>query len=103
MLVGTSIATPAAAASFDGQWNVQIASTRTACPNGASVSIGITDGKILSSDAMMSASGHVADACSISVTLTTGIKQAIGSGHLTARSGTGHGAMCSGAWNAQRI
>jgi hypothetical protein len=105
MLIGTSIATPAAATSFDGQWNVQIASTRTACPNGASVSIGITNGKVLSSDAMMSASGHVADAGSISVTLTSGIKRATGSGHLTATSGSGtwHGAMCSGTWTAQRI
>jgi hypothetical protein len=53
----------------------------------------------------VSASGHVADAGSISVTLTSGIKQAIGSGHLSATSGSGtwHGAMCSGTWTAQRI
>ena len=62
MLAGTSIATPVAAASFDGQWNVQIASTKAACPNGASVSIGITNGKVASSNAVMSPSGHVADA-----------------------------------------
>jgi hypothetical protein len=105
MLAGTSIATPAAAASFDGQWNVQIASTKAACPNGASVSIGITNGKVESSNAMMTASGHVADAGSISVTLTSGIKRAIGYGHLTAASGSGtwHGTMCSGTWTAQRI
>ena len=84
------------AAGFDGQWNVQIASTRTACPNGASVSIGITNGKVESSNATMSASGHVADAGSISVTLTSGIKRAIGARHLTAASG-------SGTWTARRI
>jgi hypothetical protein len=54
---------------------------------------------------MMSASGHVADAGSISVTLISGIKRTIGSGHLTATSGSGtwHSAMCSGTWTAQRI
>jgi len=105
MLVGASIATPAAAASFDGQWNVQIASTNVACPNGTSVSIGINNGKVESSNAMMNASGHVADAGIINVTLTSGIKRAVGSGHLTATSGSGtwRGAMCSGTWTAQRI
>jgi hypothetical protein len=105
MLVGASIATPAAAASFDGQWNVQIASTSVACPNGTSVSIGINNGKVESSNAMMTASGHVADAGSINVTLTSGIKRAVGSGHLSATSGSGtwHGALCSGTWTAQRI
>jgi hypothetical protein len=96
ILAGTSIATPAVAASFDGQWNVQIASTRTACPNGASVSIGITNGKVTSSNAVMSASSHVADAGSFSVTLSSGIKRTTGSGHLTAASG-------SGTWTARRI
>ena len=105
MLVGASIATPAAAAGFDGQWNVQIASTNVACPNGTSVSIGINNGKVESSNAMMTASGHVADAGIINVTLTSGIKRAVGSGHLsaTAGSGTWHGALCSGTWTAQRI
>jgi hypothetical protein len=105
MLAGAAIATPAAAAGFDGQWSVQIASNHAACPNGASVSIGINNGKVESNDAMMSASGRVADAGSINVTLTSGMKRAIGSGHLSATSGSGtwHGAMCSGTWTAQRI
>ncbi len=105
MLVGASIATPAAAAGFDGQWSVQIASSNAACPNGTSVSIGINNGRVESSSAMVSASGHVADAGSINVTLTSGIKRAVGSGHLSATSGSGtwHGAMCSGTWTAQRI
>jgi hypothetical protein len=105
MLVGASIATPAAAANFDGQWSVQIASSNAACPNGASVSIGISNGRVESSSAMVAASGHVADAGSINVTLISGIKRAVGSGHLTATSGAGtwRGAMCSGTWTAQRI
>jgi hypothetical protein len=105
LLIGTSIATPAAAATFDGSWNVQIASSSMACPNGTSVSIGINNGQVASGNAMVTASGRVAEAGSISVTLVSGLKQAVGSGHLTATSGSGtwHGAMCSGTWTAQRI
>ncbi len=100
-----SAATPAAAASFDGQWSVQIASSSSACGSGTSVSIGINNGRVESGNAMMSASGRVAEAGAISVTLTSGIKRAVGSGHLTATSGSGtwRGAMCSGTWTAQRI
>ena len=100
-----SIATPAAAATFDGAWNVQIASSGGACPNGTNVSIGINNGQVASSNAMFVASGRVADAGTISVILSDGMKRAIGSGHLTATSGSGtwHGAMCSGTWTAQRI
>jgi hypothetical protein len=97
------LATPAAAASFDGSWNVRIASSSSECGNGASVSIGISNGKV-SGDGMMSASGRVADAGSITVTLVSGIKRATGFGHLssTAGSGTWHGALCSGTWTATR-
>ena len=105
LLVATSIATPAAAATFDGAWNVEIASSNSACPNGTSVSIGINNGQVASNNAMVTASGRVAEAGSINVTLTSGIKRAIGSGHLSATSGSGtwRGAMCSGTWTAQRI
>ncbi len=97
-------ATPAAAASFDGSWNVRIASSSSECGNGATLSIGINNGKV-SGDGMMSASGRVADAGSISVTLASGIKRATGFGHLSATSGSGtwRGALCSGTWTAERI
>jgi hypothetical protein len=105
LLAGAPVTTPAAAASFDGAWNVQIASTSSTCGDGASVSIGINNGQIASNDGMMTASGHVAEAGSIRVTLTSGIKRAVGSGHLTGASGAGtwRGAMCSGTWSARRI
>src|ERR1700737_1269272 len=35
LFAGMASATPAAAASFDGEWSVQIASASTACTNGA--------------------------------------------------------------------
>jgi hypothetical protein len=105
LLAGTSITTPAAAASFDGAWNVQIASTSSTCGDGTTVSIGIANGQIASNNGMMTASGHVADAGGIRVTLTSGMKRAIGSGRLTATSGSGtwRGALCSGTWTARRI
>jgi hypothetical protein len=104
-LAGMAIATPAAAATFDGAWNVQIASSNIACPSGTSVSIGINNGQVASNNAMVTASGRVADAGIISVTLSSGMKRAVGSGRLSATSGSGtwHGAMCSGTWTAQRI
>lgn len=105
LLAGISTAAPAAAATFDGEWNVRIASANAACGNGATVSIGINNGHVASTDAMMTASGRVADAGSISVTLASGMKRAVGSGHLTAASGSGtwRGVLCSGTWVAQRI
>src|SRR5450755_3316210 len=104
-LVGVSVATPAAAATFDGSWNVQIASRNVACPRGTSVSIGINNGQVASANAMVTASGRVADAGTISVVLISGMKRAVGSGHLTSTQGSGtwHGALCSGTWTAQRI
>jgi|SRR5690348_4629010 hypothetical protein len=104
LLLGMSV-TPAVAASFDGAWNVRIASSSGACPNGTSVSIGISNGQVESGDGSFTASGHVAEAGSISVTLSSGAKRAFGYGRLTATSGSGtwRGAMCSGTWTAQRI
>jgi hypothetical protein len=98
-------ATPAAAASFDGEWSVQIASSSVACTNGAAVSLGINNGQIASNSAAVTASGRVADAGTISVTLTSGVKRAVGYGHLAGASGSGtwRATLCSGTWTAQRI
>ena len=104
LLLAMSATTPAAAATFDGDWNVQIASSNVACPSGTSVSIGINNGQVASNNAAVTASGRVADAGTISVTLSSGMKRAVGSGRLTATSGSGtwRGALCSGTWTAQR-
>jgi hypothetical protein len=105
LLAALSAATPAAAATFDGEWNVQIASKNEACGSGTTVSIGINHGQVASTSAMVNASGRVAEAGTISVTLASGVKRAVGSGHLagTSGSGTWRGALCSGTWTAQRI
>ena len=105
MLSGMILATPAIAATFDGQWNVHIASSNVACSSGTSVSIGINNGQVASNSAMVTASGRVADAGSISVTLASGMKRAVGLGRLSGTSGSGtwRAALCSGTWTAQRI
>jgi hypothetical protein len=105
LLLGISVATPAMAATYDGAWDVQIASQTASCGNGATLSIGIKDGQVASTDPMMTASGRVADAGNIRVTLASGMKRATGFGHLTATSGSGtwRGAMCSGTWTVHRI
>jgi hypothetical protein len=104
LIAGLVLATPAAANTFDGAWSVQIASANSACTNGASVSIGINNGQVASNTSAVTASGRVAEAGIISVTLSTGIKRAVGSGRLSGTSGSGtwRAAMCSGTWTAQR-
>jgi hypothetical protein len=78
---------PASAATFDGSWNVQITSKNAACPSGSSVAIGISNGQVASNNAMVTASGRVADAGVISVRLSSGTRSAVGSGRLTSTSG----------------
>jgi hypothetical protein len=104
-LLALPVATPAAAATFDGNWSVQIASSNSACNAGSSVSIGISNGQVASNSSMVAASGRVADAGNISVTLVSGIKRAVGFGHLSGTSGSGtwRAALCSVTWVAQRI
>ena len=99
------LATPAlASTTFDGQWSVQIASSNTSCSNGASVAIDISNGQVASNTASVSASGRVAEAGAINVTLSSGIKRAVGYGRLSGSSGSGtwRAATCSGTWTAQR-
>lgn len=97
--------TPSVAATFDGDWSVQIVSSNSACPSGASVSIEINKGQVASNSAAVTASGRVADAGNINVTLASGVKRAVGTGRLSGTSGSGtwRAALCSGTWTAQRI
>src|SRR5215470_18963240 len=105
LLASILLATPAVANTFDGEWSVQIASSNSACTNGASVAIGISNGQVASNTASVSASGRVAEAGVINVTLSSGIKRAVGYGRLNGSSGSGtwRAAMCSGTWSAQKI
>ena len=105
LFAALTFATPSTAATFDGDWNVQIVSSNVACSSGASVSIGISNGQVASNNTAVTASGHVAEAGAIRVTLASGMKRAVGSGILSGTSGSGtwRAALCSGTWTAQRI
>src|SRR3954468_7300077 len=102
-IVIAALATPAVAATFDGEWNVQIASSNAACSGGTSVSIGINNGQVASPSAMVAASARWADSGAISVTWASGLKRAVGYGRLSGTSGSGtwRAAVCSGTWTAQ--
>jgi len=102
LVLALPFAAKASVASFDGKWSVHISAASSSCGNGKTVSIGIRNGQVSSST--VSASGRVADAGNISVTLATGLKKATGFGHLSATSGSGtwRGALCSGTWTASR-
>jgi hypothetical protein len=105
LLLVLPLTAKARAATFDGEWSVRIASSRSQCGDGVTVSIGISNGRIASSEASVRASGQVAEAGTVSVTLSSGIKRAVGYGHLsgTLGSGTWRSTMCSGTWTAQKI
>ena len=105
LIAALGFATPSAAATFDGAWNVQINSSNAVCSSGASVSIGINNGQVASNSATVTASGRVAEAGAIHVTLASGMKRAVGSGVLngTSGSGTWRAALCTGTWTAQRL
>ena len=104
LFAALGFATPSAASTFDGDWNVQITSSNAACPSGTSVSIGINNGQVASNSGAVTASGRVADAGNINVTLASGVKRAVGTGRLSGTSGSGtwRAALCSGTWTAQR-
>jgi hypothetical protein len=105
LLAALAATTPATAATFDGEWNVQIASSISACTSGTSVSIGISNGHVALTNAVVTASGRVAGAGVIQVMLASGMKRAVGSSRLSGTSGSGtwRAALCSGTWTAQRI
>src|SRR5262245_11564189 len=88
LIAALGFAPPSAAATFDGDWNVQITSSNAACSSGAAVSIGINNGQVASNNATITASGRVAEAGNISVTLSSGQKRAIGTGRLSGTSGS---------------
>ena len=68
------------------------------------MSIEINNGQVASNSAAVTASGRVADAGNINVTLANGMKRAVGTGRLSGTSGSGtwRAALCSGTWTAQR-
>lgn len=106
LLVAATLSIPSAnaAAAFDGAWSIQISSSRPSCGAGQSLTLAIDNGRVASGDGLVTASGRVADAGNIRVTLQSGYKRATGTGRLSGSTGSGtwRAAMCSGTWTAQR-
>ncbi len=107
-LVSTAwlVGTPAAAAApFDGSWTVNIASQSSAC-KGGSLPIEVRDGKIVSGNPVINVKGQVGNTGGLRVVVGDGMRQANGSGKLSATGGSGTwsggGGICSGTWVAER-
>src|SRR5260370_12400769 len=57
IVLGILAATPAAAATYDGSWSVQIASQSAACGDGATIPIGIRNGQVASTTPQLAPPG----------------------------------------------
>ena|SRR5579872_1982025 len=92
---------------FDGNWMVQITTTRGTCSSGVGFGVEVRDG-IVSAVAGVDVRGSVAANGATRVQIVSGNQSASGSGRLAGNSGSGtwrgvgsQGA-CSGSWSATR-
>jgi hypothetical protein len=97
-----------AATKFDGAWSVVVFTRSGPCDPTYRVSGQIVNGEISYSYGSVDVVGHVKPSGVVSVRVTSGSNYAVGSGRLTATSGSGtwHGrgpdGYCSGTWSATR-
>jgi hypothetical protein len=108
----TAICAPGAYAGgrFDGAWTVVVTTTKGPCNDTYRFSGEIIDGVMHYSDSSLNNfSGRVGPSGSVSVRLSLGSKNAVATGRLTdkAGSGTWHGQApegpCAGTWEAERL
>ena len=95
----------ASAPSYDGLWSVVIVTEKGTCDRSYRYPVRISNGSLINAgDSAISISGNVRDNGAISVTLSDGRKNAIGSGHLSGTVGAGSwsGGDCAGTWEAER-
>ena len=92
---------------FDGNWMVQIVTSRGACSSGVGFSVEVRDG-VVSAAGLLDVHGNVAANGATRVRIAAGDQSANGSGRLGVNSGSGtwqgvgsQGA-CSGSWSASR-
>jgi hypothetical protein len=108
----TAICAPGAYAGgrFDGAWTVVVTTTNGPCNDTYRFSGEIIDGVMhYSGSSLNNFSGRVGPSGSVSVRLSLGSKNAVATGRLTdkAGSGTWHGQApegpCAGTWEAERL
>src|SRR5437868_13767623 len=79
-----SIGSPAAAAApFDGSWNVTIVTHKGTCDSGASLPIRVNNGAIASDLSIVKVTGQVGAGGNLTVSVCDGLKRANGVGRLS--------------------
>ena len=97
---------PAASApSYDGLWSVVIVTEKGTCDRTYRYPVRISNGSLINAgDSAISITVNVRDNGSITVTVSSGSKNATGSGRLSGTAGAGSwsGGDCAGTWEAER-
>jgi hypothetical protein len=97
------------AAVYDGTWSVLVITDRGTCDRAYRYTVGINGGKVrFRGTDQVNLSGRVDRAGRVQVAISRGSQSAIGTGRLSADTGTGTwrgrsgGQQCSGRWEAER-
>jgi len=100
------MARPATSApSFDGVWSVVIVTEKGTCDRTYRYPVRISNASLVNAgDSAVSIKGSVQGNGSLTVTVSDGSKNVIGSGRLSGTAGTGSwsGGDCAGTWEAER-
>jgi len=95
----------AAATSYDGLWSVVIVTEKGTCDRSYRYPVRIANASLVNAgDSAVSIKGSVQGNGSLTVTVSDGSKNVIGSGRLSATVGAGSwsGGDCAGTWEAER-
>ena len=101
----TATTSTSTAPHYDGLWSVSIVTEKGACDRGYRYPIRITNGTVLNAgDTVVTITGKVAPAGTVTVKVSHGGSSATGSGRLAGGIGEGSwsGGDCSGTWTAER-
>jgi len=94
-----------AATSYDGLWSVVIVTEKGTCDRSYRYPVRIANASLVNAgDSAVSIKGSVQGNGSLTVTVSDGSKNVIGSGRLSATVGAGSwsGGDCAGTWEAER-
>jgi hypothetical protein len=94
-----------AATSYDGLWSVVIVTEKGTCDRTYRYPVRISNASLVNAgDSAVSIKGNVQDNGSLTVTVSDGSKNVIGSGRLSGTGGAGSwsGGDCAGTWEAER-
>ena len=104
-VVDSAAARTQPARSFNGMWSVVILTTRGDCDRAYRYPVAIAGTNVINAgSAAVDISGRVQGNGAVAVRVSGGGRSALGSGRLTASSGSGSwsGGACAGVWTAER-